>query len=65
MDLDLKNSETSKHLIASYIGLLTLFIILWVVDSHNIDRQQRLISSQENSVQKMRLIADMLEIVRT
>ena len=57
-------THSTQHLVIGYIALAILFVALWYVDTRQIKEQQELINSTSLATQKMRLIADLIEIAR-
>lgn len=58
-------TDSTRYLLVGYFVLAVMFSALWWLDSNQINSQKALISITDESAQKMRLSADLIEIIRT
>ena len=58
-------TDSTRYLLVGYFVLAAMFSALWWLDSNQINSQKTLISITDASAQKMRLSADLIEIIRT
>lgn len=63
--IKLFSSKTSKVLLLGYIIFAFLFVVLWTTERGDNKRQLLLIDSMSNSIEKMRVVSDLIEAARS